>query len=51
MSTTISHVPAAGNEAFLATLRLLALLRSADRGGLRSDAHDRHRRWTCQVLS
>lgn len=35
MSTAISHYPAAGNEALIATLRLLALLRSADRVGVR----------------
>jgi hypothetical protein len=35
VSMTISRFPAAGNEAFLATLRLLALLRSAERVGIR----------------
>jgi hypothetical protein len=36
MSTTISRSPAAGNEALITTLRLLALLRSADRFGIRA---------------
>jgi hypothetical protein len=35
MSTTIRRFPAAGNEALIATLRLLALLRSAERVGVR----------------
>jgi hypothetical protein len=51
MSATISRFPAAGNEALIATLRLLALLRRADRVGLRADAHNRHRRPTCRVWS
>lgn len=32
MSATISRFPAAGNEALITTLRLLALLLSADPG-------------------
>jgi hypothetical protein len=36
MSTTISRSPAAGNEALITTLRLLALLRSADKFGIRA---------------
>lgn len=45
MSTIISRFPAAGNEALIATLRLLALLRSAERVGVREvmDAD----RWLC----
>jgi hypothetical protein len=35
MPTTISRVPTAGNETLLATLRLLALLRSAEQIGIR----------------
>jgi hypothetical protein len=35
MSTTISRFPAAGNEALIVTLRLLALLRSTERVGVR----------------
>jgi hypothetical protein len=35
MSTTMGRFPAAGNEALIATLRLLALLRSAERVGVR----------------
>lgn len=36
MPTTISRFPAAGNEALIATLRLLAVLRSAERVGVRA---------------
>jgi hypothetical protein len=35
MPTTISRFPTSGNETLLATLRLLALLRSAERTGVR----------------
>jgi hypothetical protein len=35
MSTTVRRFPAAGNEALIATLRLLARLRSAERVGVR----------------